>query len=306
MSDFQQSSFIDLSRHFLERGIKPLRLRWYADLRETQQEILSPSRFADFRFFRAPVSIPFAAQAPIVVVPAVIDIPVAIEAPKVIDLATITSFTRKREVMSDDFNEISLPIQAALAAAKLVAFVEAQQAMLAAAPAPVAAPAIVVEQPRKTLSLKTSVDIAAKAIEKIYTDYEKPAPIAVAAKPRKTLSLKTKVELPPIDTLSRRSTGVDLNVAFKTEMRMVTDIIADVSGVVHPEDIMAEKRKSPVSSKTWADVLMEAEAYKPSVPKSFDLAGAFKREMQALEAQEKKAAPAANSDIQQKQKTFAA
>ncbi len=126
------------------------------------------------------------------------------------------------------------------------------------------------------------------------------APEIAAAKPRKTLSLKTKVELPVIASLSKASSGVDLAAAFKSEMKVVTERKADAADL---HAAFAEKRKHPLSTKSWKELAAEAETLqqKKAAP-SMDLGAAFKREMQAVMAAEERlsAKPAAAQPAEKK------
>lgn len=125
-----------------------------------------------------------------------------------------------------------------------------------------------------------------------------PAAIAAAVaeeiKPRKTLTLKTKVELPAITSLTRASNTNDLAAAFKAEMQAVTERKAEI-GTTDLHAAFAEKRaRHPLSNKSWKELIAEAETVAPKEQKGPDLTAAFRREMQAMIAAEQKgiAAPA--------------
>lgn len=82
------------------------------------------------------------------------------------------------------------------------------------------------------------------------------------SKPRATLKLKTKVELPPIVTPARQ-------------------ILEDA-----PSE---QRRRHPLSEKSWAELLAEAEAATTRKSRSnIDLAAAFKSEMRAFMAEQEK------------------
>jgi hypothetical protein len=101
-----------------------------------------------------------------------------------------------------------------------------------------------------------------------------------SVKARGTLKLKVDVTLPPVADISRRSTAFDLASAFKAELKMAAEQVPAAQPVV-------QKSKSSLQ-KSWAELAAEAET--PKAPaKSMDLAGAFRREMQALLAQQEQA-----------------
>jgi hypothetical protein len=116
-----------------------------------------------------------------------------------------------------------------------------------------------------------------------------------APKPRGTLKLKTKIEvLPPAPgsvMISRRSSIADLAIAFKTEMAQL-EKKAQVKMPVTDE--ASEKRRHPLSNKSWAELLAEAELAEVKKPKrDIDLANAFRNEMRAFEAEQQKVSQAA-------------
>lgn len=114
------------------------------------------------------------------------------------------------------------------------------------------------------------------------------APVAEVAKPRKTLTLKTKVELPAITPLSRASNTNDLAAAFKAEMQAVTERKAEI-GTTDLYAAFAEKRtRHPLVNKSWKELIAEAETIAPKEQKGPDLSAAFRREMQAMLAAEQK------------------
>lgn len=109
------------------------------------------------------------------------------------------------------------------------------------------------------------------------------APAVEQPKTRGTLKLKTKVELPAMAPISRKSTLTDLAVVFKTELKQL-----EKNPAKELSPATAEKRRHPLSHKTWAELIAEAEAPKKT-RHNIDLAAAFKAEMQTLLAEQKKA-----------------
>lgn len=115
--------------------------------------------------------------------------------------------------------------------------------------------------------------------------------VTASAKPQKartTLKLKTKVEIPTVASISRNSTAQDLATAFKAEMKMLEKKSpAEIDNMpTKAFGITVEKRRHPLSHKTWAELLAEVEA--PKKKKDFDLAAAFKVEMQAMLAEQQR------------------
>jgi hypothetical protein len=111
-----------------------------------------------------------------------------------------------------------------------------------------------------------------------------------APKARGTLKLKTQIELPPIEDVSKRSTKNDLAAAFKAEMKIITEKKeSSTKGFDIIEVFSSRNRRHPLSQKSWKELAAEAEKMKPqSTGPDFDLAAAFKREMQAILAVEEK------------------
>lgn len=132
--------------------------------------------------------------------------------------------------------------------------------------------------------------------------------LSVAEKPRKTLSLKAPVELPAMTSISKGSTSADLAGAFKSEMKTATEVRFDAYPPA-ARDVVVEKRRAPSQHKSWKELMADAE--KPTAkPRDFDLAGAFKREMQILMAEQAQTAPATSAKPQapvvKKRRTLAA
>lgn len=158
------------------------------------------------------------------------------------------------------------------------------------------------QAPRNILTLKANAvmkqEISLNELFRRAIGFRKEAPVIIAAvpqapaaeKPRKTLTLKTKVDLPVISGLARASSLNDLSATFKSEMRTITERKADTS-IADLHDAFTEKRRHPLSHKTWKELM--AEAYAPpqkAQQKCIDLAAVFKRELQALEAAEARTA----------------
>lgn len=111
-----------------------------------------------------------------------------------------------------------------------------------------------------------------------------PAQKTDVAPKRKTLSLKTKVEVPGIGGISRRSSMTDLAALFKAEMKQITEMPAA------QEEPQAQKlRRSFSSHKSWSELVAEAQKSETRRISGPDLARAFRSEMQAMLAEQKKA-----------------
>ena len=98
-------------------------------------------------------------------------------------------------------------------------------------------------------------------------------------KPRRQLTLKTKVELPTAPKNSRtfvsaRSSAKDLAAAFKHEKKKIERFEL-------PDE--EERPRHPLSSKSWSELLAEADAVMKKPKVNIDLASAFKAEMRALQ-----------------------
>lgn len=176
--------------------------------------------------------------------------------------------------------------------------------------APAIAPVTKPESPRKILTLKAKRPEKSTASKNLTALFRKemgirtppaapvvpamPLPSAPAnqdQKPRQTLTLKSKVELPAFVNITRASSSVDLAGAFKAEMKIITERnihtgTSDLVGELHAA--LTEKRRHPQSQKSWKELMAEAQASPIRAEKGFDLAGAFRREMQALLATDAK------------------
>ncbi len=123
-----------------------------------------------------------------------------------------------------------------------------------------------------------------------YKEHTAPKTPQTAPKARGTLKLKTQIELPPMEDVSKRSTKNDLAAAFKAEMKIITEKKeSSTKGFDIIEVFSSRNRRHPLSQKSWKELAAEAEKMKPkSTGPDFDLAAAFKREMQAILAVEEK------------------
>lgn len=116
-----------------------------------------------------------------------------------------------------------------------------------------------------------------------------------APKTRQKLSLKTKVDLPVIQPVTKDSAGKDLAAVFRKEMEILArarDAGIDIAPITK-NGVVVEKRRAPQQPKSWAELVNDpAESTAPAVAEKkpahrfdtskFDLAAAFKTEMQAL------------------------
>lgn len=177
------------------------------------------------------------------------------------------------------------------------------------------APEIKTEEPRQILALNKPTQDLRELFRKETTLRPQapaivvaPAPAPAAEEPakRKTLTLKAKVELPQIASLSRVSSTTDLAAAFKSEMKIVTERKAETADLAAA---FLEKRRHPLSNKSWKELIDDAAAAAPKETRGMDLASAFKREMQAMLAAEAKTAapaPSASTPAAPKPRAFAA
>jgi len=134
---------------------------------------------------------------------------------------------------------------------------------------------------KTVLSLKTA---AAPAPLKMKSRVELPMP-SEAEKPRSTLKLKMQMALPSSGRrISNHSSASEFAAAFKAEMQALENSV-DITG--QAKEVAAVQKTPPAAKKSWKELLAEAET-RAAEPRglNFDLAAAFKAEMQALTAQQ--------------------
>ncbi|MDD9899758.1 MAG: hypothetical protein OXT65_02120 [Alphaproteobacteria bacterium] len=150
--------------------------------------------------------------------------------------------------------------------------------------------------PRGTLSLgsKPATEKAAMAAFAARTGKT----VAEAEKPRRTLSLKREVAVTSASRIKTNSSTQDLAKVFKSEMHRITEKpleeVAATPAVSASRAFTVQNRKPSAAmearkQKTWAELEAEAEALIKQEKKKkpqFDLASAFKTEMQALMAEQ--------------------
>lgn len=118
-------------------------------------------------------------------------------------------------------------------------------------------------------------------------------------KARQKLSLKAKVALPIAHPVTKDSAGKDLATVFRKEMDILTrarEAGIDIAPITKNGPVI-EKRRAQPQPKKWADLVSERAQPAPQTqaerapektadrrfdPSKFDLATAFKMEMQAL------------------------
>lgn len=140
-----------------------------------------------------------------------------------------------------------------------------------------------------TFAAKPMQNIRVKAIVVPANIFKAVAEPAAPEPKRTTLKLKTSVELPVVTAEpSRASAKTDLAALFKAELRQIT---AEVGVAPVPrEEVKVIRKKNSKAQKSLKELAEEAmaRAEKETKPRqlAFDLADAFKREMQALAAEQ--------------------
>lgn len=140
-----------------------------------------------------------------------------------------------------------------------------------------------------TFAAKPMQNIRVKAIVVPADIFKAVAEPAAPEPKRSTLKLKTAVDLPVVSAEpARASAKTDLAALFKAELRQIT---AEVQTAPAPrEDVKVVRKKNAKAQKSLKELAEEAmaRAEKETKPRqlAFDLADAFKREMQALAAEQ--------------------